>query len=40
MKRRDTEKKTLNRLSRRAPLDGFTNFCHGFKLMAELLRIY
>jgi len=35
----DTEKNLLNRLSRRAPLDSFTNFYRGLKLMAELLRI-
>jgi len=32
-------KKLLNRLSRRAPLDSFTNSYRGLKLVAELLRI-
>jgi len=33
------QKKLLNRLSRRAPLDSFRNSYRGLKSMAELLRI-
>jgi len=33
------QKKLLNRLSRRAPLESFINFYCSLKLMAELLRL-